>query len=449
MLRAWLIDNNTKNWALGCYFVQFQKNSSFHRTIKRSPYKALFGSEPKIGVQSSHISKELLEKLVTEEDLDLLLKKQDHDITSTPEDLPVISLKNNNDASKYLLAPELIDYNGSTSSNLSASELIDCNASTSKDLLAPELIDYNASTSKDVPAPESINGNASTSKDLLAPKLIDYKASASKDLLAPEFINYCFSFQRSARQLETVNKSTSTPASTVKTSVVLLASEGKAAVNDSEACCVVCGMESTGAHSCAICKNQVHAICGNAVGDEGYGSKILCYLCQKEENVKYQRENAAKHLKRSAEKMKEVSLKKFKDFSVNSTVLVNVPKVDRGPLDGNNIVGIARAVARVLDTKNSLYQIGTSVGIIKDWLPRNALQIATTTFTEIVPRINLSLREIAKKLSLFEEPKIGLQSSHISKELLEKLVTEEALDLLLKKQDHDITSTPEDLPVIS
>ncbi|GFV31360.1 histone-lysine N-methyltransferase SETMAR [Trichonephila clavipes] len=88
--------------------------------------------------------------------------------------------------------------------------------------------------------------------------------------------------------------------------------------------------------------------------------------------------------------MKEVSLKKFKDLSVDSTVLVNVPKVDRGPLDGNNTVEI------VLDTKNNLYQIGISVGIIKDWLPRNALQIATTTFTEIVPRINLSLREISK-----------------------------------------------------
>ncbi|GFU48137.1 integrase catalytic domain-containing protein [Trichonephila clavipes] len=153
MLRAWLIDNNTKNWALGCYFVQFQKNFSFHRTIKRSPYKALFGSEPKIWFQSSHISKELLKKLVTEEEnLDLLLNQQGHDITSTPEDLPVISLKNN-DALKYLLAPELNDYN----------------ASTSKDLLAPKLIDYNASVSKD-----------------LAPELINYTASASKDQLAPD-----------------------------------------------------------------------------------------------------------------------------------------------------------------------------------------------------------------------------------------------------------------------
>ncbi|GFU59024.1 KRAB-A domain-containing protein 2 [Trichonephila clavipes] len=92
MLRAWLIGNNRKNWALGCCFVQFQKNSSFHGAIKRSPFKALFGSEPKIGFQSSHISKGLLEKLATEEDLDLLLNQQDHDNTSTPEDLPVMTM---------------------------------------------------------------------------------------------------------------------------------------------------------------------------------------------------------------------------------------------------------------------------------------------------------------------------------------------------------------------
>ncbi|KAK9719068.1 hypothetical protein QE152_g22863 [Popillia japonica] len=153
-------------------------------------------------------------------------------------------------------------------------------------------------TPEDLPADSLENNNdASTSKDLPASELIDYNASTSNDL--------------------SVGNSTSTP-------VVLPASEGEAAANNNKACCVVCGMESTRAHSCDICKNPVHAICGNTVGEEGYGSKILCYLCQKEESIKDQRENAAKrikdqrenaakHLIRSAEKMKEVSLKKFKD----------------------------------------------------------------------------------------------------------------------------------------
>ncbi|GFY50027.1 integrase catalytic domain-containing protein [Trichonephila inaurata madagascariensis] len=385
MLHAWLIDNNTQNWALGCYFVQFQKNSSFLRTIKQSPYKALFGREPKTGLQSSCISKELLEKLVTEEDLGLLLYQQDHDNISTPKDLPVLSVKieKHDSTSKDLLAPELIDYDASTSKDVPSPELIDYSASTSEDVPSPELIDYSASTYD-----QSMDNNTSESYDLRATDLLTKKALN----LDPQKIE-SFSLSTTG-QLDTVNNSTSTSSSTVKASVVLLASEGKAAVSDIKACCVVCGMESTGTHSCEICKNPVHALCGNTLG-EGYGSKILCNLCQKE-GIKYQRENPAKHLKRSAEKMEEISLKKFKDLSMNSTVLVNVPKVDGDPFDGISIVGI------VIDIKDNLYQIGTSVGIIKDWLPRNALQIATTTFTDTVPGIILSLPEIVRKLSLFE-----------------------------------------------
>ncbi|XP_014487986.1 PREDICTED: KRAB-A domain-containing protein 2-like [Dinoponera quadriceps] len=141
MLRAWLIDNDTKNWAISCYFVQFQKNSSFHRTIKRSPYKALFGTEPKTGLQSSHISKELLEKLVTEEDLDLLLNQQDHDIILTPEDLPAASLENNNDAS--------------TSNDLSIIKSINNNTSMSHNLPAADLFTKKALNLEDISEIES------------------------------------------------------------------------------------------------------------------------------------------------------------------------------------------------------------------------------------------------------------------------------------------------------
>ncbi|GFW51234.1 hypothetical protein TNCV_3595161 [Trichonephila clavipes] len=88
-------------------FRLFGGRADGQKIIKRSPYKALFGPEPKIGFHSSHVSKVLLEKLVTEEDLGLLLNQEDHGLTSTPEDLPVISLTNINDASKYLLVPEL------------------------------------------------------------------------------------------------------------------------------------------------------------------------------------------------------------------------------------------------------------------------------------------------------------------------------------------------------
>ncbi|VVC25244.1 Hypothetical protein CINCED_3A001052 [Cinara cedri] len=50
-------------------FVHFQKNSSFHRTIGRSPYKALFGNDPNIRLRTSNLPSDLLKKLITEEDL--------------------------------------------------------------------------------------------------------------------------------------------------------------------------------------------------------------------------------------------------------------------------------------------------------------------------------------------------------------------------------------------
>ena len=48
MLVALLADNNTNDWTVGLKFVQFQKNSSYHCGIRRSPFAALFGSEVKV-----------------------------------------------------------------------------------------------------------------------------------------------------------------------------------------------------------------------------------------------------------------------------------------------------------------------------------------------------------------------------------------------------------------
>ncbi|KAL4120448.1 hypothetical protein QTP88_013139 [Uroleucon formosanum] len=70
MLRAWMADNIFKKWSVGLTFVQFQKNNSFHRTIGRSPYKALFGNNPKIGLSTSNLPSDLLKKLTTKKDLE-------------------------------------------------------------------------------------------------------------------------------------------------------------------------------------------------------------------------------------------------------------------------------------------------------------------------------------------------------------------------------------------
>ena len=69
MLAAWLSDNNTQDWSLGLRFVANQKNSAYHSGIKSTPYAALFGSEPKVGLTSSALPSEVIEHLETEDDL--------------------------------------------------------------------------------------------------------------------------------------------------------------------------------------------------------------------------------------------------------------------------------------------------------------------------------------------------------------------------------------------
>ncbi|XP_008178550.1 KRAB-A domain-containing protein 2-like [Acyrthosiphon pisum] len=79
MLRAWMKDNKTKKCSIGLKFVQFQKNSSHHRIIGRSPYKALFGCDPKVGLSTSNLPLEVIKKLTAEEDLEEIYSKYENE----------------------------------------------------------------------------------------------------------------------------------------------------------------------------------------------------------------------------------------------------------------------------------------------------------------------------------------------------------------------------------
>lgn len=80
LLTAWMRDNSSINWAKGLYFVQFQKNCTYHPSIQQTPYKALFRCEPKTGMQFKH-SNDLNSKFTVEEDLECeLTRKFDDDI---------------------------------------------------------------------------------------------------------------------------------------------------------------------------------------------------------------------------------------------------------------------------------------------------------------------------------------------------------------------------------
>lgn len=85
MLRIWMEEHKNIHWSIGCYFVQWQKNTSLHRIIGRSPYKSLYGADPKIGLNSTNLPSNLIDKILTEEDLKAI---NTNSINNNTESLP-------------------------------------------------------------------------------------------------------------------------------------------------------------------------------------------------------------------------------------------------------------------------------------------------------------------------------------------------------------------------
>ncbi|XP_076089944.1 KRAB-A domain-containing protein 2-like [Mytilus galloprovincialis] len=113
MLISWMNDNDTRQWSEGLRFVQFQKNRSYHRVIDQSPYHALFGSDPKIGLSSSSLPKELLPNLETEEDLEKVFKE----VSEENSEIEIDGTDENTDAESVESERELND-SGSTSTTI-------------------------------------------------------------------------------------------------------------------------------------------------------------------------------------------------------------------------------------------------------------------------------------------------------------------------------------------
>ena len=78
MLVAWMNDNRTTEWSWGLKFVQFMKNSSHHAGIGHTPFKAMFGVDVKVGLQSTPLPDEIVQMISTEEELEQVAQLQQH-----------------------------------------------------------------------------------------------------------------------------------------------------------------------------------------------------------------------------------------------------------------------------------------------------------------------------------------------------------------------------------
>ena len=129
MLTAWLADNTIADWTMGIHFVQFQKNIALHAGIKRAPYEALFGGKPKVGLTSSTLPQEVINKLQTEEDLQRLFQEPPGDQLSPDTSSSIItspSTQSNSSNSDLGMSPlsSPVAFEGSSPSSDSASPSI-------------------------------------------------------------------------------------------------------------------------------------------------------------------------------------------------------------------------------------------------------------------------------------------------------------------------------------
>ena len=97
MLATWLSENNSTQWSEGLRFIQFQKNRSYHRVIGQSPYKALFGSDPKVRLSSSSVPRDLLPDIQTEEDLQAISEENSVSTDNTGTDTAISETEHNTD----------------------------------------------------------------------------------------------------------------------------------------------------------------------------------------------------------------------------------------------------------------------------------------------------------------------------------------------------------------
>uniref|UniRef100_A0A8C6CHE6 KRAB-A domain containing 2 n=2 Tax=Monodon monoceros TaxID=40151 RepID=A0A8C6CHE6_MONMO len=70
-LSAWMQSNHSHHWAEGLRFMQMVRNRAFDVSLQQSPYEAMFGCKAKFGLYSSHLPRETVAVLQTEEELEI------------------------------------------------------------------------------------------------------------------------------------------------------------------------------------------------------------------------------------------------------------------------------------------------------------------------------------------------------------------------------------------
>jgi hypothetical protein len=68
-LGAWMVETKSINWSIGCRLMMWRYNTQRHRTVNDVPYRLVFGQMPQVGLSELPLSRELIDTLATETQL--------------------------------------------------------------------------------------------------------------------------------------------------------------------------------------------------------------------------------------------------------------------------------------------------------------------------------------------------------------------------------------------
>lgn len=282
MLATWMHENNINQWSEGLRFVQFQKNRSFHRVIGQSPYNALFGADPKVGLSSSNIPKELLSGLETEEDLQHMVdglqqaESTDTDVESTEEDENIHSDVNN---------------------------------------------DINVEA--DTVNVDNLSNNDNNLNEVGSGEMIEIALAVNTDIIT----------NIQTETLMTTNAAHSGTSSITETDIETETTS--MTINDTH---LEMETESTDSN------NETNANSNTATATELDNTVLVPEISATHTNIVRARKRALSGQQTQAELFTKVTKTKLSLLEVGDNVIIPIPSVDRGPADERNIKGIIVAI---------------------------------------------------------------------------------------------------------
>lgn len=83
-LAAWMKENKSTKWSVGCRVVMFRYNTQFHHNTRENPYRLTFGQPARVGLCHLPFDRGLLESLATERELNEIVLQMDEKPSNDP-----------------------------------------------------------------------------------------------------------------------------------------------------------------------------------------------------------------------------------------------------------------------------------------------------------------------------------------------------------------------------